>query len=104
MEATFEGCGRPFFYGFGVMTIQGVDTVFGPLTTVSYDSPLIVKLPKLVNPREQRITQFVILLPSILFPKWDYPATVEVTASGPSSPTSSAYGLTDSFFIPKCGQ
>jgi len=102
-EATFEGCGRPFFYGFGVMTIQGVDTVFGPFTTLSYDSPLVLPLPRLVNRSEQRITQFVILWPSILFPAWDYPAWPEVTVSGPYSP-SSAYSLTDQFIIPKCGQ
>jgi hypothetical protein len=100
MESTFEGCGRPFFYGFGVMTIQGVNTVFGPFTTLSYDSPLTVKLPKLVNRKLQRITQFVILLPSILFPAWDYPAIVEVTVDGLSSP----YSLLDTFIIPKCGQ
>jgi hypothetical protein len=103
-EATFEGCGIPFFYGFGLVTIQGADTIFGPFTTLSYDSPLIVKLPKLVNRKLQRITQFVILRPSILFPAWDYPAIVEVTVSGPSSPSSSAYSLLDTFIIPKCGQ
>ena len=93
-EAVFTGCGRPFFYGFGVMTIQGVDTVFGPLTTVSYDSPLVLPLPRLVNRKLQRITQFVILLPSIFFPVWDYPADVTVSVDG----------LGDTFEIPACGQ
>jgi hypothetical protein len=100
MESTFEGCGRPFFYGFGVVTIQGANTIFGPFTTLSYDSPLVLPLPRLVNRSEQRITQLVILWPSILFPAWDYPAIVEVTVDGLSSP----YSLLDTFIIPKCGQ
>lgn len=92
IQATFNGCGRTLFYSFGVVTIQGTSTVFGLLTTVRYDSPLIVKTPRLVNRTLQRITQFVILLPSILFPEWDYPAAVEVTVDG----------VTDNFEIPAC--
>jgi hypothetical protein len=93
-EATFEGCGTLLIPWFGVVTIQGIDTIYGPFTTVSYDSPLIVKLPKLVNRRNQAITQFVILLPSLIFPAWSYPARVEVTVDG----------FSDTIVIPACGQ
>ena len=96
IEATFQGCGRAFAIGFGIVRIQGTGTNFGALTIVQYDSPELIKGPRLVNRTEQTITQFVLLLPSfgpflpVLFP--EYPNTVEVTVTG----------LSDTFEIPSC--
>jgi hypothetical protein len=96
IEATFQGCGRAFALGFGIVRIQGTGTNFGALTIVQYDSPELIKGPRLVNRTEQTITQFVLLLPSfgpflpVLFP--EYPNTVEVTVTG----------LSDTFEIPSC--
>jgi hypothetical protein len=96
IAATFQGCGRAFAYGFGIVRIQGTGTDFGLLTIVQYDSREVIKGPRLVNSTDQTITQFVLLLPSfgpflpVLFP--EYPNTVEVTVSQ----------LSDTFEIPSC--
>jgi len=76
----------------GIASIQGTGTDFGPFSIVKYDSPLVVKGLKLTNRNAQTITQFVLLLPDILFPNWSYPAMVEVTVDG----------NTDTFDIPSC--
>ncbi len=96
IAATFQGCGRAWAYGFGIVRIQGTGTDFGLLTIVQYDSRQVIKGPKLVNRTDQTITQFVLLLPSfgpflpVLLP--EYPNTVEVTVSQ----------LSDTFEIPSC--
>ena len=93
--ASITGCGTPFIPWFGVVEIEGTPLiVFGLTNIVRYDSPLVLKTPKLLNRGDNKITQFVILLPSILFPEWDYPATVKVSVDGPS----------DTIEIPACGQ
>ena len=93
IEATFTGCGGRFFTSFGIVTIEGTDTDLKLTSIVKYDYPLIIKLPKLLNRQEQKITQFVLLLPDIICPGWMYPATVTVTVDG----------LSDTFVIPACG-
>jgi hypothetical protein len=96
IEATFEGCGRRWAPGFGIVTIQGTGTDFGLLSVVQYDSIKVIKGPKLVNSNNQKITQFVLLLPSygpffpLLLP--EYPTAVEVTVNQ----------LSDTFEIPSC--
>jgi hypothetical protein len=96
IDATFQGCGRAFALGFGIVRIQGTGTNFGLLTIVQYDSRELIKGPRLVNRTDQTITQFVLLLPSfgpflpVLLP--EYPNTVEVTVTG----------LSDTFEIPSC--
>ena len=105
IEASFRGCGSPILYWFGIVTVQGTETVFGPFTSLSYDSPAIVKGLKLVNSGAQTINQFVLLAPSILFPGIvgpgvDYPTTVEVTVGGFPAVED---GLSDTFVIPACG-
>jgi len=98
IEATFEGCGTRLIPWFGVVEIfSGFD--FGLTDIVEYDSPLVFKLPKLLNRRNQTIIQFVILLPSILFPAWDYPAQIEVAVYGKL-----VYGFSNTIEIPACGQ
>jgi hypothetical protein len=96
IEATFEGCGRAFLPGFGMVTIQGTGTNFGLLSTVEYDSLEVVKGLKATNTAEQTITQVILLLPSfdpflpVLLPA--YPNTVTVTVND----------LSDTFLIPAC--
>ena len=64
----------------GVVTIQGMGTDFTRLgSTVTYDPPVLLNYFKLVNPNTQTITQFVIVMPSILAIVPSYPATVTVT-------------------------
>jgi hypothetical protein len=99
IEATFSGCGTPLIPWFGVVEIETGFFEFGRMGIVEYDSPLVFKLPKLHNRRGPSITQFVILLPSILFPAWDYPARVEVAVYG-----FYIYGFSDTIEIPACGQ
>lgn len=82
IEASITGCGFPFFARLGIVEIQGNGTDFKPLSVVRYDSPLVIKGLKLVNRRAQTITQFVILMPGLFLPAWNYPATVEVTVDG----------------------
>jgi hypothetical protein len=105
IDASFTGCGSPILYWFGIVSIQGTDTVFGPFTSLSYDSPAILKGLRLVNSNLQTINQFVLLAPSILFPgligpALDYPTTVEVTVGGFPAVGD---GLSDTFVIPACG-
>jgi hypothetical protein len=88
----FSGCGFPVFLWFGAIEIQGTGTNFTSLSPVLYDSPLVIKLPKLLDASTQTITQIVFLMPSILFPEWNYPAAVMVTVDG----------LSDTFEIPPC--
>jgi hypothetical protein len=106
IEATLSenACGRQFAISFGIVTVQGTDTVFGPFTSLSYDSPAVIKGLKLVNVGAQTITQFVVLAPSIFFPGiigpgLDYPTTVEVTVGGFPRLED---GLSDTFLIPAC--
>jgi hypothetical protein len=94
IDATFSGCGFPIFVWFGVVQIQGTGTNFTALSVVQYDSPLVFKLPKLLNQSTQTITQLVFLLPSFFFPTENYPATVTATVDG----------LSDTIDIPSCGQ
>jgi hypothetical protein len=97
IESSITGCGFPLFARFGVVEIQGTGTDFKSLSVVSYDSPLVLKLAKLMNRKTQTITQFVILWPSfgsIFFSALDYPATVTVTVDT----------LSDTFEIPACGR
>ena len=97
IETTFEGCGFPFLARLGIVEIQGMGTDLKTLSVVRYDSPLVIKLLKLMNRRTQKITQFVILWPSfgsIFFSALDYPATVTVTVDT----------FSDTFEIPVCGQ
>jgi hypothetical protein len=106
IEAEFTGCGSPFTIWFGVVSIEGTDTAFGPTAAVSYDSPLVVGLPRLLNRQAQTITQLVLTLPSILYPgivgpAQDYPATVEVTVKD-LFPLGGE-GLSDTIVIPACG-
>jgi hypothetical protein len=102
IEATLSfGCGRPLALWFGVVSIQGTGTAFGPFTTVRYDSPLVFPLPRLLNSTTQKITQFVLLLPSYgstILPGLDYPATVEVTVSG----LFEVDEFSDTLIIPSC--
>ena len=93
IEATFSyGCGMPFLVWFGIVQIQGFETDFDLTSVVRYDAPFILKLPKLLNSTGDTITQVVFLLPSLLFPTWDYPATVLVTVDE----------LSDTIDIPSC--
>ena len=90
--ASFSGCGLPMLVRFGIVEIQGLETSFTPLSGVKYDSPLIIPTTKLVNTSAQTITQFLLLMPSILVPLGDYPATVTVTVDA----------LSDRVHIPPC--
>ena len=90
--ATFSGCGVPFLTWIGIVQIQGTGTGFGLTSVVLYDSPLVLKTPKFLNSRTQTITQVVWLLPSLIFPAWDYPATVTVSVDT----------LSDTIEIPAC--
>jgi len=95
------GCGTPFIPWFGVVQIEGPPLIeFGITSIVRYDLPLVLPLPRLVNRKDNTITQFVILLPSLFFPVWDYPATVRVTVGD----LLSHHLHTDTFRIPECGQ
>ena len=90
--ASLSGCGLPMSVRFGIVEIQGLGTSFTALSGVKYDSPLIIPTTKLVNSSAQTITQFLFLMPSILVPLDDYPATVTVTVDA----------LSDSVHIPPC--
>jgi hypothetical protein len=84
IEASTGAVGSFFFLLPGVVTIQGMETdftLFG--SVVNYNPPVLLKGFKLVNPNTQTITQFVIVLPSILLPVVStYPTTVTVTVDG----------------------
>jgi hypothetical protein len=92
--ASFSGCGLPMFIRFGIVEIQGIGTNFTALSVVKYDSPLVIQTSKLLNTTNQIITQFLLLMPSILVPEGHYPATVTVTVDA----------VSDSVHIPPCGQ
>jgi hypothetical protein len=94
IEASFTGCGTPFIPWFGVVEIESGFLEFGLTSIVRYESPLVLKTPKRLSQRGNTITQFVILLPSIFFPAWDYPALIEVTVDG----------VSNAIEIPACGQ
>ena len=78
----------------GIVEIQGIGTNFTALSVVKYDSPLLIQTSKLLNTTNQIITQFLLLMPSILVPAGNYPATVTVTVDT----------VSDSVLIPPCGQ
>jgi hypothetical protein len=94
IEASITGCGFPLFARLGVVEIQGTSTDFKALSVVRYDSPLVIKSLKLLNRNTQTITQFVLLMPSIFFPAWNYPAMVPLTVNT----------LSGTVEIPACGQ
>ena len=54
-------------------------------SVVTYDPPIVFKGFKMVNPMTQTITQFVIVLPSMLPNVEPYPSTVKVTVDGLSA-------------------
>ena len=67
----------------GVVTIQGMGTDFTQFrSTVTYNPPALFNYFKLVNQNAQTITQFVIVMPSIVAAVPSYPATVTVTVDG----------------------
>lgn len=83
IEAEYTGVfgGSAFLILPGQITIEGTGTNFTRFgSRVTYDSLLLLNYFKLVN--DQTITQFVLLLPSIIIPGQDYPATVTVTVDG----------------------
>ena len=93
------GCGRVLTSWFGVVQIQGTGIEFTALSIPRYQSlpPVISISPKLLNRRENTVTQFLLLFPSFgpnFFQFWNYPTTVTVTFNG----------LSDTFLIPACGE
>jgi hypothetical protein len=83
IEAEYTGVfgGSAFLILPGQITIEGTGTDFTRFgSRVTYDSLLLLNYFKLVN--DQTITQFVLLLPSIIIPGQEYPATVTVTVDG----------------------
>ena len=80
IEVSTNAVGSGIFLLPGVLTIQGMGTNFTRLgSIVTYDPPVLFNYFKLVNPNTQAITQFVIVMPSILGIVPSYPATVTVT-------------------------
>ena len=82
IEASTGAVGSAFLFLPGVVTIQGTGTSFTFASVVTYDSFLVIKGLKMVNPTTQTITQGILMWPSILFPVLSYPATVTVTVDG----------------------
>jgi hypothetical protein len=84
LEGTFTGLGGSSILVLpGIVEIQGTGTSFTFSSVVSYDSPFILKGLKWVNPNKQTITQFIFVLPSILFPdQYGYPKVVQVCVDG----------------------
>ena len=80
IEVSTNAVGSGIFLLPGVVTIQGMGTNFTRLgSSVTYDPLVLFNYFKLVNPNTQTITQFVIVMPSILAIVPSYPATVTVT-------------------------
>ena len=80
IEVSTNAVGSGFFLLPGVLTIKGMGTNFRQFrSTGTYDPPVLLNYFKLVNPNAQTITQFVIVMPSILAVVPSYPATVTVT-------------------------
>ena len=82
IEVSTSAVGSGFFLLPGFLTIQGMGTNFTQFgSTVTYDPPVLLNYFKLVNQNAQTITQFVIVMPSILAAVPSYPATVTVTVN-----------------------
>ena len=91
IAATFDGCGRRWFYGAGIVTIEGTSIEFELLSIPTYDTLQVIPLIKrVIAPENTTIKQLVLLLPSfgpflpVLLP--EYPNAVTVTVSGFEDP------------------
>jgi len=83
IEASTNAFGSVFLFLPGFVTIKGTGTdftLFGSI--INYEPPVLFKGVKVVNPLTQTITQFVIVLPSLLPNVPPYPATITVTVDG----------------------